>query len=96
MRRVHLLVLDKYVCQLLLLINLKLPHPFPLLEMLERDLQDAEPIFNTPAQIYRRCFGEILGWAGDFGDLETGIDYLREHLVVEDEVVGVSVEVDRF
>ena len=37
---------------------------------------------------------EIFRRAGDFPDVEIGVDDLRQHLVVEDEVVGVAHKCD--
>ena len=36
-----------------------------------------------------RSFLEILGRTGNFTDLKSKVHALREHLVVEDEVIGV-------
>src|SRR5207302_1960390 len=54
--------------------------------------EDAEAVLHAAAEIDRRRLGEVARRAGDLADLESEPDRLRQHLVVEDEVVGVLLQ----
>src|SRR5215469_311314 len=51
--------------------------------------QHAESVFHAAAEIDRRSLSEIFCRAGDFSDAETEVDALRQHLIVEHEIVRV-------
>src|SRR5438105_3499599 len=55
-------------------------------------LQHAQAIDHAAAEIDRRGFREISCRARDFADSESTIDRLRQHLIVEYEVVRISVQ----
>ena len=63
--------------------------PPPLKCELDRGGEHIKAVFHASAEIDRRGFLEILGRTGNFTDLKSKVHALREHLVVEDEVVGV-------
>ena len=52
-------------------------------------VDDAEAVAQRSAEVDRRRLLEVGGGAAHLADLEAGQQDLREHLVVEDEVVGV-------
>lgn len=65
----------------------------PFLEAeLHGGAQNPETIFTASAEVDRGGFREIFRRAGDLPDVETSVDDLRQHLVVEDEIVGVVHE----
>src|SRR5271154_820774 len=51
--------------------------------------EDAEAVFHAAAEVDGGGLLEIFRRAGNFSDAEAEMDALRQHLVVEDEVVGV-------
>src|ERR1700728_2174006 len=51
--------------------------------------QHAETVLHAAAKVDGRSLFEILRGAGDFADAEAEVHALGQHLVVEDEVVGV-------
>ena len=51
--------------------------------------QDSKAIFDASPEVDRRGFLKVLRWAGDFADLEVKHHGLRNHLVVEDKIIGV-------
>ena len=55
----------------------------------ERGSQDFKAIFDAALEVDRGSFFEIFRRAGDLADLEVEHDGLGDHLVVEDEIVGV-------
>src|SRR5690242_19984993 len=67
----------------------KTAHPYFLQSVLQRGGQHPQPVLHAAAEIDGGGFGEVLGGAGDFSDVEAEIDALRQHLVVEDKIVGV-------
>ena len=54
----------------------------------------AETVFATAAEVDRRGLSEILRGAAYFANREPVPEDLREHLVVEHEIVGVWGEVN--
>src|SRR6202140_3503 len=62
-------------------------------ESLQRKLQGctqyAESVFHAAAKVDGRGLLEILCGTGDFTDAETEVHALGQHLIVEDEVVGI-------
>ena len=57
--------------------------------VLQTGRQHTKTILHAPPEIYGRSFGEVLGWAGYFTDSESKVHTLRQHLVIENEVVRV-------
>src|SRR5215467_9422377 len=51
--------------------------------------QHAESVLHAAAEIDGRGLSEILRRTGDFSDAKTEVDALRQHLVVEHEVIGI-------
>ncbi len=49
-------------------------------------------IFDTAPEVDGGSFLEVLGWARDLADVEAKHYGLGNHLIVEDEVVGVIKE----
>ena len=67
----------------------------PLLQPIaEGGVNDSKPVLHAAAEIDGGGLRKVLRGTGDFGHLEAGIENLRQHLVVKDEVVGVGVVVD--
>ena len=60
----------------------------------ERHPQHAYAVYTAAAQVDRGGFGKIFGGAGYLAYLEARPEYLRQHLVVEHEIVGVDIVVD--
>ena len=56
---------------------------------LQRGSDDAKSIFHAAPEINRGRLFEVLGRTRHFADAETEVDALCQHLVVEDEVVGI-------
>ena len=56
---------------------------------LQRRCQHSQTILHAAAEVDGRRFFEIFGRARNFADAEAEVHALRQHLVVEDEVVGV-------
>ena len=54
--------------------------------------EDTETIGYGTAEVDRGGFREVFRGAGDLSDREPEGNRLGEHLVVEDEIVGVLVE----
>ncbi len=61
--------------------------------MVDGHAQYAETVLNTAFEIDAGSVVEVFGWAGYFGDVETGHKDLRKHFVVENEIVVVFVVV---
>ena len=61
----------------------------PLQRELQGCDQHAESVFHAAAEVDGGSFCEILRGTGNFADAEAEVDALGEHLVVEDEVVGI-------
>src|SRR5258708_37230523 len=60
----------------------------PLLQgKLEGSQEHAQPVSDTPSEIDRRSFFEVLGRAGDFSDAKAEVYALRQHLVVKNKVI---------
>src|SRR5580700_8518125 len=51
--------------------------------------ENAETVNDAAPEVDRRRLFEILGRARDFADAVAEVDTLRQHLIVEDEVVGI-------
>src|ERR1700676_4842496 len=51
--------------------------------------QDAEAILHATAKVDGRGLFEILCGTGDFANAEAEVHALGQHLIVEDEVVGI-------
>ena len=62
----------------------------------ERRAQTAKTILHTALEIDRRRFGKVFRRATYLGDPGTKPQNLREHLIVEDEVVAILVERQAF
>src|SRR5207253_11174297 len=58
----------------------------------ERGAEYAEAVFHAAAEVDRRAFGKVTRRAGDLADVKAEPDGLRQHLVVEDEVVRVLLQ----
>src|SRR5579871_2111879 len=63
--------------------------PETLQSKLQRSRQHPEAVFHAAAEVDGRCFLEITRWAGNFADAESEVGALRQHLIVEDEVIGI-------
>jgi hypothetical protein len=61
----------------------------PLQRELHRSRQDAETIFHAAAEVDGGGFLEVLRGTRHFTDVKAEVDTLGEHLVIEDEVVGI-------
>ena len=57
-----------------------------------RGREDAETVLDAAAKVDRGGLGEIPGGTGNFSHAETEENDLREHFVVEDEVVAIGFE----
>src|SRR5690606_25334884 len=57
--------------------------------------QHTQSVFEAAPEIDGAGLGEILGGTSDFGDFESRVEDLRDHLVVEHKVVGVGLVIDR-
>ena len=57
--------------------------------------EHSKSIFDAALEIDRGGLFEVLGRAGDFSDAETEHDGLGDHLIVEDEVVGIFEQRER-
>ena len=55
-----------------------------------------ESVFYAASEVDGGCLWKILRGAGDFGHLEAGIENLRQHLVVKDEIIRIGMIVYRF
>ena len=67
----------------------------PLLQPIaEGGADNPEPVLHAAAEVDGRGFWKILCGTGDFGHLEAGIENLRQHLVVKDEIIRIGVVVD--
>ena len=62
--------------------------------VLEGDGEAAEAVAAASREVDGGGLWEVFGGAGDFGDLVALVEDLCEHLIVEDEVVGVFFEGD--
>jgi len=51
--------------------------------------QHTQAVFDAAFEVDGRSIFKVLGGAGNFADLETEHDGLRNHLVVEDKIIGV-------
>src|SRR5947207_4132832 len=71
------------------------PQPQPRRAEFQRGAQDAEAVLHAAAEIDRRRLGEIARRARQFPDVEPEPDRLRQHLVVEDEIVAVLLQRQR-
>src|SRR6185436_2235810 len=49
----------------------------------------SKTILHAASEIDRRCFSEVLGRTRDLSDAESEKCALREHLIVENKIVGV-------
>ena len=58
------------------------------------DTQGAQAVLDAAPEIHRGSLCEIAGRDGNFADTEAERHGLRDHLGVEDEVVGVEQEGD--
>src|ERR1700730_10979527 len=67
----------------------KMEQSDPLQGELKRGSEHAEAIHNAAAEVNGRCLFEVLRGTRDFSDAEAEMYALGEHLIVEDEVVGV-------
>src|SRR5438445_13693492 len=56
---------------------------------LQRRDQHTEAVFDTPPEVDRRSFLKILGRARNLPDAGAKIHALCQHLIIEDEVVGI-------
>jgi len=63
-------------------------------EVVDGDPEYAHSVFCASGEVDGRSFLEVFGGAGDFGDVEAGVNDLGEHFVVEDEIVAVGIEID--
>jgi hypothetical protein len=62
----------------------------PVLESeLERSDKHTKSVLHASAKIDRRSFREIFGRAGDFADLKSKMNALRQRLVVKNEVIRI-------
>src|SRR6266702_2695629 len=61
----------------------------PLQRKLQGRRQHAKTVLHTAAKVDGRGFFEILRGAGNFSNAEAEVHALSQHLIVEDEVVGV-------
>ena len=65
----------------------------PLLEAeLHRGAEHAQPVAAAAPEVDGGGLRKIFGRTGDLPDVEVGVDDLRQHLVVEHEVVGIAHE----
>jgi hypothetical protein len=78
------------------LIYPEFPDPYFLKRMFKRGSQNSEAIFHAASKVDGGGAFEVFGWAGDLCNVVTVEKDLGEHLVVEDEIVGISVVVDVF
>jgi len=62
--------------------------------VLERGFEHAQSVNGAPLQVDGGCFLVIAGGTGDLSDLETGVEDLGDHLVVEYKILGVQVVID--
>src|SRR6266446_1678309 len=60
----------------------------------ERGVETTETIEYAAAKINRRCIGVVTGRTANFRDGITTPECLDQHLVIEDEVVGIVAEVE--
>ncbi|SRR6266446_4521852 len=60
----------------------------------ERGAKTTETIEYAAAKINRRCIGVVTGRTANFGDGITTPQCLDQHLIIEDEVVGILAEVE--
>ena len=51
--------------------------------------KNSEAVFHAAFEVDGRCFFKIFRRAGDFSNVKTKHHGLRDHLIVENEVVGV-------
>ena len=69
--------------------------PLRQAEIVHRRRDAAQAVADAPRQVDARRLGEILRRAAHLGDRVPAPEDLREHLVVEDEVVGVLAQRQR-
>ena len=55
----------------------------------DRRAQDAKAVLHAAFEVDGGCFFKIFRRAGDFSNVKTKHHGLRDHLIVENEVVGV-------
>ena len=67
----------------------KLDEPDPLEPILQSSAENSEAILHASAEVNGGCFFKIFRGAGNFADTESKMYALRQHLVVEHEVVGI-------
>src|SRR6266446_5082493 len=60
----------------------------------ERGVKTTETIEYAAAKINRRCIGVVIGRTANFGDGITMPECLDQYLVIKDEVVGISAEIE--
>jgi hypothetical protein len=68
---------------------LQMDHSHFLQGKLQRGSDYFKPIFHAAMKVNGGGLLKIFGGTGNFSDAETEVDALRQHLVIEDEVVGV-------
>jgi hypothetical protein len=61
-----------------------------------RGCEDAQTVLGASPEVDGRGFFEVLRWAGDFTDGEAEHDSLGDHLVIEDEVIRIFNQRQRF
>ena len=85
---------DEMTGSRLLTIKLALHKPPFMQAVGETYAQYAHAILRRAAKVDGGSFFKILGRTCNLANLKAGHEYLRYHLVVEDEVVGIVCEVD--
>src|SRR6266851_7228347 len=63
--------------------------------ILKRRADDAQAVLHAASEIDRRRFGKVARGAADLADVEPEPDGLHEHLIIENEVVGILLERQR-
>src|SRR5208337_1703198 len=55
-----------------------------------RGPQDADPVDHASAKVDRGRFRKIFGRTGNFANSEASINGLRQHLIIEHEILGAK------
>ena len=64
-------------------------HANLLKSKLQRGGEHPETVLHATPKVDGRGFFEILGGTGNFSDAKAEVNALRQHLIIEDEVVGI-------
>src|SRR5580700_2690483 len=64
----------------------------PLERKLQSSFEDPKAVLNAATKIDGRRFFKIFGRAGNLPNTEAEVDALRQHLVVENEIVAILPE----